>query len=92
LGGPSTPLPLFELEVPGLIRTGHSGSGPHRHEKRAALATEEPDDDTLFDLIGAVGAGINASKDERLPLDVRELAADLAENTTDKLDQFRKTA
>ena len=55
------------------------------------MATEEPDDDTLFDLIGAVGAGINASRDEGLPLDVRELAADLADNTADRLDQFKKT-
>ncbi|MGW0486917.1 hypothetical protein [Streptomyces olivaceus] len=55
------------------------------------MAAEEPDDGTLFDLIGAVGAGINASKDEGLPLDVRELAADLANNTADKLAQFKKT-
>ncbi|WP_218969573.1 hypothetical protein [Streptomyces sp. JV178] len=45
----------------------------------------------LLDLIGAVGAGINASKDEGLPLDVRELAADLADNTADRLAQFKKT-
>ncbi|MFF9101588.1 hypothetical protein ACF1AU_13540 [Streptomyces rubrogriseus] len=45
----------------------------------------------LLDLIGAVGAGINASKDEDLPLDVRELAADLADKTADRLAQFKKT-
>ncbi|MEV6378804.1 hypothetical protein AB0M31_05225 [Streptomyces sp. NPDC051773] len=55
------------------------------------MAAEEPDDDTLFDLIGAVGAGINASKDEDLPLDVRELASALAGNTADRLAQFKKT-
>ncbi|WEH16433.1 hypothetical protein [Streptomyces sp. VNUA24] len=55
------------------------------------MAAEEPDDDTLFDLIGADGAGINASKDEGLPLDVRALAADLADNTADRLAQLKKT-
>jgi hypothetical protein len=55
------------------------------------LTAEEPDDDTLFDLIGSVGAGINASKDEDLPLDVRELAAGLTANTADRPAQFKKT-
>jgi hypothetical protein len=51
----------------------------------------QEEDDELFDLIGAVGAGINASKDERLPVEVRQVAADVADNAADRLTQFRET-
>jgi hypothetical protein len=50
----------------------------------------EDEDNELFDLIGAVGAGINASRDESLPLEVREIAADQADSAAEKLTEFKR--
>jgi len=50
----------------------------------------EDEDNELFDLIGAVGAGINASRDESLPLEVRGVAADQADSAAEKLTEFKR--
>lgn len=75
MGGPSPPSLPFELEAPSRPQKDRSRQGRGRYpttKKRGALATEEQkpqelNDDELFDLIGAVGAGIGVAKDEGLP-------------------------
>ena len=70
------------------------GSAPD-HEKRGALATEEQepqelDDDELFDLIGAVGAGIGVAKDEGLPPGARQVGTATAEDAAAKLADLKR--
>ncbi|MGW7577461.1 hypothetical protein [Streptomyces sp. NPDC054765] len=45
----------------------------------------ETSDEELFDLIGAIGAGANAARDESLSADERSLARDLTNGLTDRL-------
>ncbi|MFI2261138.1 hypothetical protein OHU45_07700 [Streptomyces tubercidicus] len=42
-------------------------------------------DEELFDLIGAIGAGTNAARDESLSDDERSLAQDLTNDLADRL-------
>lgn len=66
-----------------------AGAGPLGTTKRGALNSEDGDNE-LFDLVGAVGAGINASRDESLPLEVREVATDQADSAAEKLTEFKR--
>ncbi|MEZ3182210.1 hypothetical protein KYY02_27175 [Streptomyces pimonensis] len=59
------------------------------------MATEEQepqelDDDELFDLIGAVRAGIGVAKDEGLPSAARQVGTDVAEDAAAKLADLKR--
>ncbi|MGP3926136.1 hypothetical protein [Streptomyces sp. 8N616] len=59
------------------------------------MATEEQkpqelDYDELFDLIGAVGAGIGVAKDEGLPPAARRVGTDAAEDAAAKLADLKR--
>ncbi|WP_158706255.1 MULTISPECIES: hypothetical protein [Streptomyces] len=44
----------------------------------------EPPDDEVYDLIGAIGAGINAAENEELPPELREMADNLSADLRDQ--------
>ncbi|MFH8597542.1 hypothetical protein [Streptomyces rimosus] len=44
-----------------------------------------PDDDDVLDLIGAIGAGINAARDEALSPEDRQVAQGMADNLSANL-------
>lgn len=48
------------------------------------------DDDELFDLIGAVGAGIGVAKDEGLPPAARQVGTDAAGDAAAKLAELKR--
>lgn len=76
---------------PDLRRTGRGRDGATtRHKKRDALANQEQDDDELFDLIGAIGAGIGVAKDEELPPAARQVGTDVTEDAAAKLADIKR--
>ena len=76
---------------PDLRRTGRGRDGATtNHAKRDALATQEQDDDELFDLIGAIGAGIGVAKDDGLPSAARQVGTDVAEDAAAKLADLKR--
>ncbi|WP_371658275.1 hypothetical protein [Streptomyces sp. NBC_00280] len=60
-----------------------------RHKKRGAWANQEQDDE-LFDLIGAIGAGISVAKDEEPPPAARLLGMYVAEDSAAKLADIKR--
>ncbi|WP_328544098.1 hypothetical protein [Streptomyces europaeiscabiei] len=54
------------------------------------MATQEQDDDELFDLIGAIGAGIGVAKDDGLPSAARQVGTDVAEDAAAKLADIKR--
>jgi hypothetical protein len=53
------------------------------------LPTQE-DDDELFDLIGAIGAGVAVAKDEGLPEAARQVGTGAAEDAAAKLADLKR--
>lgn len=54
------------------------------------MATQEQDDDDLFDLIGAIGTGIGVAKDEGLPSAARQVGTDVAGDAAAKLADIKR--
>lgn len=54
------------------------------------MANQEQDDDELFDLIGAIGAGIGVAKDEELPPAARQIGTDVTEDAAAKLADIKR--
>ncbi|WP_416983465.1 hypothetical protein [Streptomyces sp. T028] len=98
MGGPSPPSLPFELEVPPRPQKDRSRQGRGRHpttRKRGASATEEQkpqelDDDELFDLTGAVGAGIGVAKGRSTPPTARQIGTAAAEDAAAKLADLKR--
>ncbi|MFE7274485.1 hypothetical protein [Streptomyces sp. NPDC057623] len=55
-----------------------------------AAQEQEPSDDELFDLIGAVGVGNGVAKDAGLPVATRQVGTDLAGDAAAKLADFKR--
>lgn len=53
------------------------------------MPTQE-DDDELFDLIGAIGAGVAVAKDEGLPEAARQVGTGAAEDAAAKLADLKR--
>ncbi|MFH8592388.1 hypothetical protein [Streptomyces rimosus] len=45
----------------------------------------EPPDDEVYDLIGAIDAGISAAENEELPPELREISRGMADNLSANL-------
>ncbi|MCD7438949.1 hypothetical protein K4B79_12015 [Streptomyces lincolnensis] len=54
------------------------------------MPTQDEEDDELFDLIGAVGAGVGLAQDVGLPPAARQVGTDVAEEAAAKLADLKR--